>query len=101
MMSLDSFSKHVHLRRIYSVCAIMAYAILSSLPIGAAAQVIGGPPVLNPGLHDRMLTPVDAPAIRYAISIPKNYSPSTPVPLILALHFGVRGATRPAPAGMW
>jgi len=39
-----------------------------------------------------MLTPIDAPAIRYAISIPKNYSPSTPVPLILALHYGVRGA---------
>ena len=92
MISLDSLPKRVHLRRIYPVCAIMAYAFLSSLPIGAAAQVIGGPPVLNPGLHNLMLTRVDAPAIRYAISIPKNYSPSTAVPLILALHYGVRGA---------
>ena len=92
MMSLDSISKRVHLRRIYPVCAIMAYAILAALPIGAAAQVIGGPPVLNPGLHNLMLTPVDAPAIRYAISIPANYSPSVPVPLVLALHYGVRGA---------
>jgi predicted peptidase len=91
MISLDSLPKRVHLRRIYPVCAIMAYAFLSSLPIGAAAQVIGGPPVLNPGLHNLMLTRVDAPAIRYAISIPKNFSPSTAVPLILALHYGVRG----------
>ena len=29
--------------------------------------------------------------IRYTISIPPNYSPAAPVPLILALHFGVRG----------
>jgi predicted peptidase len=29
--------------------------------------------------------------VRYAISIPRNYSPSKPVPLILALHFGVGG----------
>ncbi len=29
--------------------------------------------------------------MRYAISIPRNYSRSTPVPLILALHFGVGG----------
>jgi len=28
------------------------------------------------------------PAIRYAISIPQNYSPSTRVPLVLALHYG-------------
>jgi hypothetical protein len=30
------------------------------------------------------------PAVRYAIYVPPNYSP-TPVPLILALHFGVGG----------
>jgi len=29
--------------------------------------------------------------VRYAISIPRNYSPSTPVPLVLALHVGVGG----------
>src|SRR6266853_1578559 len=50
------------------LCAIMAYAILSSLPARAAE-----------------------PAINYAISIPANYSPAKPVPLILALHFGVGG----------
>jgi predicted peptidase len=47
--------------------------------------------VLAPGLHDLKLPRGDEPAIRYAIRIPGNHSPSTPVPLILALHFGVRG----------
>lgn len=90
MMALDSISKRVHLRRI-CLCAMTAYAILSLLPIGVAAQVAGDPPVLTPGLHNLKLTRADEPAIRYAISIPGNYSPATPVPLILALHFGVRG----------
>src|SRR6266849_223806 len=91
MMSPDSISKRVCCRRIFPLCTIMAYAILSSLPIGAAAQVIDDPPVLTPGLHNLELSRADEPAIRYAISIPATYSPSTPVPLILALHFGVRG----------
>jgi len=68
---------------------MMAYAILSLLPIGVAAQLAGDPPVLTPGLHNLKLARADEPAISYAISIPGNYSPSTPVPLILALHFGV------------
>jgi predicted peptidase len=89
MMSLDSISQGVFFRWIFPLCTIMAYAILSLLPIGVAAQVAGDPPVLTPGLHDLKLPRADEPAIRYAISIPANYSPSTPVPLILALHFGV------------
>lgn len=89
MMSFDSISKRVHFRRICPLCTIMAYAILSLSPIGVAAQVVGDPPVLTPGLHNLKLLRADEPAIRYAIRIPGNYSPSTPVPLILALHFGV------------
>jgi poly(3-hydroxybutyrate) depolymerase len=61
------------------------------LPIGVAAQVAGDPPILAPGLHDLTLPRAGGPVIHYTISIPRNYSPSTPVPLILALHFGVRG----------
>ena len=91
MMSLDSISKRVHFRWICPLCTIMAYAILSLLPIGVAAQVVGNSPVLTPGLHDLKLPRADEPAISYAMYIPANYSPSTPVPLILALHFGVRG----------
>src|SRR5258708_39929849 len=86
MMSLDSISK-----RVYPLCTIMACAILSLLPIGVAAQVAGDTPVLGPGLHDLKLPRADEPAIRYAISIPSNYFLSRPVPLILALHFGVGG----------
>jgi hypothetical protein len=65
--------------------------IVSLLPIGVAAQATGDSLVLTPGLHNLELPRADEPAIHYAISIPRNYSPSTPVPLILALHFGVRG----------
>jgi predicted peptidase len=65
--------------------------MLSLLPVGVAAQVVSDPPVLTPGLHELKLPRGDEPAVRYAIYIPANYSPSTPVPLILALHFGVAG----------
>lgn len=91
-MSFNRISTSVRFQWICLLCALMAYAILSVLPVGAAAQGVGDPPVLTPGLHHLTLPPADGPAVRYAISIPANYSPSTPVPLILALHFGVRGA---------
>jgi len=91
MMSLNRISKHVSLRRICLLYTIMAYAILFLLPTGVAAQVGGDAPVLTAGLHKLKLQRADEPAISYAIDIPRDYSPSTPVPLILALHFGVRG----------
>jgi len=71
-------------------CAILACAILSLLPAGEAAQAASDP-ALAPGLHYATLPRAGELAIRYAISIPANYSPATPVPLILALHFGVGG----------
>jgi predicted peptidase len=91
MMSLEGISKRVYFRRICPLGTIMAYTILSLFPIGVAAQVVRDSAVLTPGLHNLELARADEPAIRYAISIPSNYSPSTLVPLILALHFGVRG----------
>ena len=91
MISLDRISKHVHFRRACPPSTIMAYAIMFLLPIGLAAQVVRDSAALTPGLHNLDLRRADEPAVRYAISIPRNYSPSTPVPLILALHFGVRG----------
>jgi predicted peptidase len=93
MMLLDSISKRVYVRRTSPLGAIMAYVILSLFPIGVVAQVVRDSPVLTPGLHNLALPRTDEPAIRYAISIPRNYSPSTPVPLILALHFGVQGGS--------
>ena len=68
---------------------IMVCMFLPFLPAGASAQVSGAPPALTPGLHQLKFQRDGGPAIGYAISIPTNYSPSKPVPLILALHFGV------------
>src|SRR5712671_3410840 len=94
MMPLHTNSKLVYFRGIRRLCTItiVAFAIVFLLPISVAAQGVGDSPLLTPGLHSLSLPRADEPAIRYAISIPRNYSPSTPVPLILALHFGVRGA---------
>jgi predicted peptidase len=41
----------------------------------------------NPGVRDATLPRAGGPPIHYAISIPAGYSPSSRVPLILALHF--------------
>ena len=45
-------------------------------------------PVLSKGIHNLTMQRPGAPSIHYAISIPAGVSPTTPVPLILALHFG-------------
>lgn len=83
MMSLD--------RRLFPLCAVMAYAILSVLPVDAAAQGVGDPPMPTSGMHAMTMSRADGSAVRYAISIPSSYSFNRPVPLVLALHFGVRG----------
>ena len=49
--------------------------------------------VPSPGISNRILTRGEEPPVHYALSIPANYSPSKPVPLILALHFGVGGGS--------
>jgi predicted peptidase len=89
MMSFESIWKICRLRTLMGTLmgAIMACAILFYLPLGAAAQGAGDLP-LTSGTHYLTLLRTDGPEIDYAISIPDNYSASTPVPLILALHFG-------------
>jgi len=89
MMSRYSTCGRVTFRWIFPLCAIMTFALLSVLPIGAAAQGVGNPPVLAPGLHERTLVRVGEPGVSYAISLPPSYSSSTPAPLILALHYGI------------
>jgi predicted peptidase len=74
---------------IFPLFTITAFALLSVLPIGAAAQDADNLPVLAPGLHELTLARAGEPRIGYAISIPASYSPSTPTPLILALHYGI------------
>jgi predicted peptidase len=44
--------------------------------------------VFQSGVHTATLQRPNLPPVHYAISIPSNYSPSTRVPLVLALHFG-------------
>ena len=89
MMLRYSTCGRVPFRWIFPLCAIMTFALLSVLPIGAAAQGVGNPPVLAPGLHERTLVRVGEPGVSYAISLPPSYSSSTPAPLILALHYGI------------
>jgi hypothetical protein len=89
MMSRDSICGRVPFRWICPLFTIMAFALLSVFPIGAAAQGAGDRPVLAPGLHELTLARAGDPGIGYAISIPPTYSPSTPAPLILALHYGI------------
>ena len=60
------------------------------LPIAVFAQAADSP-ALAPGLHSLTLQRANEPAVHYAIFIPGSYSPPARVPLILALHFGVRG----------
>jgi len=75
------------------VCALLACMVLCLLPHGASAQVSRAQPALAPGLHHLQFPRSDGPPVGYALSIPANYSPSRPVPLILALHFGVGGGS--------
>jgi predicted peptidase len=76
------------LPRFYRLRTLMAYSILWLLPVAAAAQDASDPSTLSPGFHRLTLPRADGPAINYAILVPDSYSPSTPIPLILALHFG-------------
>ena len=73
------------------VCAMVAGTILSFPAAGIAAPAAGGTPALAPGLHRLTFQRADGPPVNYAIFIPPTYSAARPVPLILALHFGVGG----------
>jgi len=59
------------------------------------AQLAGAPPVqsgqlrvFQSGVHIDTMPLANGLTLRYAISIPKNYSTSNNVPLVLALHYG-------------
>jgi predicted peptidase len=68
-------------QKIYRALVVLSLAF----PQFAAAQV----PVRSPGVHIENFS-VGALVMRYVISVPKDYSPSRPVPLVLALHYGGR-----------
>jgi predicted peptidase len=89
MKSPGSSSKRAFLGRMGLLCAITAGAVPTALPIGATAQTPGDAAALAPGLHHLSLPRAGGPEVNYTVLVPSNYSPATPVPLILALHFGV------------
>src|SRR2546421_630211 len=61
----------------------MSNVVFLTLAMFAAPQM----PVLSMGIHSLTLQRDGSPAIHYAIAIPRGYSSSTRVPLVLALHF--------------
>ena len=42
----------------------------------------------EPGIYEELLERPDGSVLRYALSIPKDYEPDKPRPLVLALHYG-------------
>mgnify|MGYP003335002465 CR=1 FL=1 len=69
---------------------ISAVAFVAAVPV--LAQATDDAPPSAPGLYNLSLQRSGSPAIHYALYVPRGYSSSTPVPLVLALHYGVRGA---------
>jgi predicted peptidase len=76
------------LRIVFMIAGIAVVAVRYAAGQAGSGQAV---PVLSPGVHNQTML-LDGKegklGIRYAISIPANYSPSNPVPLVLALHFG-------------
>ena len=70
--------------KVLSMMLALGYASFAWAQDLAVGQV----PVRGPGLHDEMFSPPGQPRVRYALSVPKGYTASRPVPLVLALHFG-------------
>jgi predicted peptidase len=75
--------------------ALLAVAVLTPREALAQSQPVR---VFQPGIHIDNFPLPNGLTIRYAISIPKNYSQSNPVPLVLALHYG--GAPNGAAQGV-
>ena len=74
----------------FRLCVVIGTIILlGALQSSVFADV--DVPVLGPGLHTRTLEHKAGESIGYAISVPPTYNRAMPVPLVLALHFGVQG----------
>jgi predicted peptidase len=74
---------------IFLMVMTLGFAIAGWRPRAVFAQSASATiPVLKPGIHRGTLRQAGEAPIPYAISIPGNYSPSNPVPLVLALHYG-------------
>jgi predicted peptidase len=79
--------------KLFLACVIMIAELqfASLLTISAVAESVDDPPMPTSGLHSLSLQRADAHEVHYSILIPRGYSPSKTVPLVLALHFAVAG----------
>jgi predicted peptidase len=87
--------------QILRLCAATAAALTVGILAAGTALAQSQPSqvrVFQPGIHLDNFPLSNGLTIRYAISIPKNYSPTNPVPLVLALHYG--GAPNGAAQGV-
>ena len=78
----------MHMRNA-GLIVLIAVAMVLGLQSTAAADT--DVPALAPGMYTRTLEREGKPTFGYAIIVPPGYSRATPVPLVLALHFGVQG----------
>ncbi len=53
-----------------------------------ALQASGAIVATTPGVHELTLARDDAEAIVYTLSLPENFDPETPSPVVIALHYG-------------
>jgi len=68
---------------------ILRSFILSLVAVASmSGQTTSPVPVRGPGVHIETLRMGDGRFMRYVVSVPKDYSASKPVPLVLALHYG-------------
>jgi predicted peptidase len=73
------------LRAMPAACVLLVVCA----PLAGAPQVQSGQlKVFQSGVHVDTMPLANGLTLRYAISIPKNYSTSNNVPLVLALHYG-------------
>lgn len=56
----------------------------------ALPATVGVDKIVEPGIHDTSVVSKSGDIVRYTISIPEDFQPDRPTPLIMALHFGGR-----------
>jgi predicted peptidase len=70
----------------------LAFLFLSILACAGAEQAAGPEPAtletLAPGFHFQKAALPSGKTLNYAISVPADYDPADPVPLVIALHYG-------------
>jgi predicted peptidase len=63
--------------------------VMVVLILGGAATAVraGIPGAGGPGVYTQLMERSGAPAVTFTLSVPSGYSPDTPAPLVVALHY--------------